>query len=134
MERTTLQPFAWFLDGLVVAFERGTPLADLLRAQAADVREAGKGALLDEVGGRREISMVAANDGCSLSCSCALNPSPGPTKACFRSVALWVSRVALIACRTCLGSGPGLYGLKILSDGVLGDLRRIGITFSIPSL
>jgi len=57
-ERTTLEAFARFLDGLVVAIERGTPLAGLLRAQAADVREAGKRALL-EAGGRKEISMMA---------------------------------------------------------------------------
>ena len=56
-EHTTLEPFARFLDGLVVAIERGTPLADLLRAQAVDVREAGKRALL-EAGGRKEISMM----------------------------------------------------------------------------
>lgn len=55
--RTTLEPFARFLDGLAVALERGTPLADLLRAQALDVREAGKRALL-EAGGRKEISMM----------------------------------------------------------------------------
>lgn len=55
--RTTLEPFARFLDGLTVALERGTPLADLLRAQAVDVREAGKRALL-EAGGRKEISMM----------------------------------------------------------------------------
>ena len=58
-ERTTLEAFARFLDGLVVAIERGTPLAGLLRAQAADVREAGKRALL-EAGGRKEISMMAS--------------------------------------------------------------------------
>jgi tight adherence protein C len=40
-----------------VAIERGTPLADMLRAQAADVREAGKRALL-ETGGRKEVSMM----------------------------------------------------------------------------
>ncbi len=54
----TLEPFARFVDGLVVAIERGTPLADVLRAQAADVREVGKRALL-EAGGRKEISMMA---------------------------------------------------------------------------
>jgi hypothetical protein len=42
---------------LVVAIERGTPLADVLRAQAVDVREIGKRALL-EAGGRKEISMM----------------------------------------------------------------------------
>lgn len=55
--RTTLEPFARFLDGLTVALERGTPLAELLRAQALDVREARKRALL-EAGGRKEISMM----------------------------------------------------------------------------
>lgn len=56
-ERTTLEPFARFVQGLVVAIERGTPLADVLRAQAVDVREIGKRALL-EAGGRKEISMM----------------------------------------------------------------------------
>lgn len=56
-EQTTLEPFARFLHGLVVAIERGTPLADVLRAQAVDVREIGKRALL-EAGGRKEISMM----------------------------------------------------------------------------
>ena len=57
-ERTTFEPFARFLQGVVVAIERGTPLADVLRAQAADVREIGHRALL-EAGGRKEISMMA---------------------------------------------------------------------------
>jgi tight adherence protein C len=56
-EQTTLEPFARFLQGLVVAIERGTPLADVLRAQAADVREIGKRALL-EAGGRKEVQMM----------------------------------------------------------------------------
>jgi tight adherence protein C len=56
-ERTTLEPFTRFIQGLVVALERGTPLADVLRAQAVDVREVGKRALL-EAGGRKEISMM----------------------------------------------------------------------------
>jgi tight adherence protein C len=56
-ERTTLEPFARFVQGIVVGLERGTPLADVLRAQAADVREIGKRALL-EAGGRKEISMM----------------------------------------------------------------------------
>jgi len=56
-ERTTLEPFARFLQGLVVGIERGTPLADVLHAQAVDVREVGKRALL-EAGGRKEISMM----------------------------------------------------------------------------
>ena len=56
-EQTTLDSFSRFLQGLVVAVERGTPLADVLRAQAVDVREVGKRALL-EAGGRKEISMM----------------------------------------------------------------------------
>lgn len=56
-ERTTLESFTRFLQGIVVAIERGTPLADVLRAQAIDVREVGKRALL-EAGGRKEISMM----------------------------------------------------------------------------
>jgi tight adherence protein C len=56
-ERTSLEPFARFIQGIVVGLERGTPLADVLRAQAVDVREIGKRALL-EAGGRKEISMM----------------------------------------------------------------------------
>lgn len=55
--RTTLPLLARFIDGVAVAVERGTPLADVLRAQANDVREAGKRALL-EAGGRKEIAMM----------------------------------------------------------------------------
>ena len=40
--RTGLPSLARFVDGVVVAVERGTPLADVLRAQAQDVREAGR--------------------------------------------------------------------------------------------
>jgi tight adherence protein C len=56
-DRTSLEVLARFVDGIVVATERGTPLADVLRAQAADVREAGKRRLL-EAGGRKEIAMM----------------------------------------------------------------------------
>ena len=42
---------------MAVAVERGTPLADVLRAQASDVREEGRRALL-EAGGRKEIAML----------------------------------------------------------------------------
>jgi tight adherence protein C len=65
-DRTTLEPFARFLQGLVVAIERGTPMADVLRAQAADVREASKRALL-EAGGRKEISMMVPDVSLALS-------------------------------------------------------------------
>ena len=56
-ERTSLEPLTRFVDGLIIALERGTPLAEVLRAQAADVRSAGKRALLAS-GGRREIAMM----------------------------------------------------------------------------
>ena len=56
-DRTGLEPLARFLDGMAVAIERGTPLADVLRAQAADVRALGKRQLL-ESGGRKEIAMM----------------------------------------------------------------------------
>ncbi len=56
-DRTSLDVLARFVAGIVVATERGTPLADVLRAQAADVREAGKRQLL-EAGGRKEIAMM----------------------------------------------------------------------------
>jgi tight adherence protein C len=56
-DRTNLTPLARFVDGMSVAIERGTPLADVLRAQATDVREAGKRALL-EAGSKREIAMM----------------------------------------------------------------------------
>lgn len=46
-----------FVDGLVVAVERGTPLAEVLRAQAADVREQRKRQLI-ETGGRKEVLML----------------------------------------------------------------------------
>jgi tight adherence protein C len=55
--RTSLPPLARFVDGVAIAVERGTPLAEVLRAQAVDVREAGKRALL-EAGGREEIAMM----------------------------------------------------------------------------
>lgn len=55
--RTGLPAVARFADGIAVAVERGTPLADVLHAQAADVRESGRRALI-EAGARREILMM----------------------------------------------------------------------------
>lgn len=55
--RTGLAPIVRFVDGLVVAIQRGTPLGEVLRAQAADAREAARQALIEE-GGKREISMM----------------------------------------------------------------------------
>jgi tight adherence protein C len=56
-ERTNVSTLARFVDGIAIAVERGTPLADVLRAQAQDVREAGKRQLI-EAGGRKEIAMM----------------------------------------------------------------------------
>jgi tight adherence protein C len=55
--RTPVPAVERFIDGIIIALDRGTPLADVLRAQAGDVREAHKRALLEE-GGRREIAMM----------------------------------------------------------------------------
>jgi tight adherence protein C len=55
--RNELNEMGRFVDALVVAVERGTPLADVLSAQAADAREAGRRALI-EAGGRKEIGMM----------------------------------------------------------------------------
>lgn len=56
-DRSGLPPLSRFAEGVVVALERGTPLADVLRSQAHDVREAGRRSLL-EAGGRKEILMM----------------------------------------------------------------------------
>ena len=56
-DRTGLVSLTRFVDGMVVAVERGTPLAEVLRAQAQDVREAGRRAVM-ESGGRKEIAMM----------------------------------------------------------------------------
>jgi len=55
--RTGLPVVARFAEGLAIAVERGTPLADVLHAQAADVREAGRRALI-EAGARKEVLMM----------------------------------------------------------------------------
>nr|WP_138413087.1 type II secretion system F family protein [Sinomonas gamaensis] len=56
-ERIGLTPISRFVDGLVVAIERGTPLAEVLRAQAQDVRDLAKRELM-EAAGRKEIGMM----------------------------------------------------------------------------
>lgn len=55
--RTPVAPIGRFVDGIVVAIERGTPLADVLRAQAQDVRDNDKRELM-EAAGRKEIAMM----------------------------------------------------------------------------
>lgn len=56
-ERTGLPALRRFVDGIATAVERGTPLAEVLRAQAQDVRSEGRQALMEE-GGKREIAMM----------------------------------------------------------------------------
>lgn len=55
--RTGLPHLARFAEGIAVAVDRGTPLADVLHAQAADVREAGRRELI-EAGARKEVQMM----------------------------------------------------------------------------
>lgn len=55
--RTSLPILARFADGVSIAVERGTPLADVLRAQARDIRTQSRRRLM-EAGGRREIWMM----------------------------------------------------------------------------
>jgi tight adherence protein C len=58
--RTDLAPLVRFVDGIIVAVERGTPLADVLRAQAQDVRDTAKRDLM-EAAGKKEIAMMVPN-------------------------------------------------------------------------
>lgn len=56
--RIGLPTLSRFVDGITVAVERGTPLAEVLRAQAQDVRDETKRELM-ELAGRKEIAMMA---------------------------------------------------------------------------
>lgn len=55
--RTPLESLARFGEGVSIAIERGTPLAEVLRAQAQDAREASKRQLM-ETAGQREVLML----------------------------------------------------------------------------
>ncbi len=55
--RSGLAIVSRFAEGFAVALERGTPLVDVLTAQAADVREASKRSLI-ETGARKEVAMM----------------------------------------------------------------------------
>ncbi|HTR71055.1 MAG TPA: type II secretion system F family protein [Mycobacteriales bacterium] len=55
--RSSVPALTRFVDGMAIAVERGTPLADVLRAQAADARDESRRALV-EAGGRKEIQML----------------------------------------------------------------------------
>ena len=55
--RCTAAPVRRFVDGLLIALERGTPIADVLRAQAADCRADERRALV-EMAGRKDVLML----------------------------------------------------------------------------
>lgn len=55
--RTGLVALSRFAEAVAVAVERGTPLGDVLRAQAQDVREVSRRSLM-EIGGRKEVMMM----------------------------------------------------------------------------
>lgn len=55
--RTGLSSVSRFVEGVTIALERGTPLAGVLRAQAADVRETARRDLM-ESSGRKEVGML----------------------------------------------------------------------------
>jgi tight adherence protein C len=55
--RTGLALVARFAQGVAIAVERGTPLAEVLHAQAADVREAARRDLIESAA-RREVLMM----------------------------------------------------------------------------
>ena len=55
--RTGVPAVSRFAEGLAIAVERGTPLSEVLHAQAGDVREVGRRVLI-ESGGKREIVMM----------------------------------------------------------------------------
>ncbi|MBE1514016.1 type II secretion system F family protein [Nesterenkonia halotolerans] len=50
-------PISRFIEGLIVAMDRGTPLAEVMQAQAQDVRELGRRDLM-ETAGKKEIGML----------------------------------------------------------------------------
>jgi tight adherence protein C len=56
-DRNESQELRRFVDSVSVSVERGTPLSDVLVAQAGDAREAERRALI-ESGGRKEIGMM----------------------------------------------------------------------------
>ena len=55
--RTDLGPLIRFVDGIIVAVERGTPLADVMRSQAQDLRDTAKRDLMESAG-KKEIAMM----------------------------------------------------------------------------
>ena len=57
LARRTGLPVVARFEGFAIALDRGTPLADVLHAQAADVREASRRNLI-ETGARKEVAMM----------------------------------------------------------------------------
>lgn len=55
--RTEVTSIIRFSEGVATAVERGTPLAEVLRAQAEDARDGAHQALM-EIGGKKEITMM----------------------------------------------------------------------------
>lgn len=55
--RVDVAALSRFVDGISVAVNRGTPLAEVLRAQAQDVRDVAKRELMESAG-RKEIAMM----------------------------------------------------------------------------
>ena len=55
--RSGLPVVSRFAEAMAIAIERGTPLADVLHAQAGDVREASRRQLI-ETGARKEVAMM----------------------------------------------------------------------------
>ncbi len=56
-QRVQSPPISRFLEGIIVAIERGTPLAEVMHAQAQDVRDLGKRELM-EAAGKKELRML----------------------------------------------------------------------------
>lgn len=56
-KRTGIQSIIQFVDGIAIAMARGTPLSEVLRAQASDVREEGRRNLM-ELSGKKEVGML----------------------------------------------------------------------------
>ncbi len=56
-DRLQITPVSRFVDGVITAVDRGTPLADVVRAQAADARSAARRALLESAA-RKEVAML----------------------------------------------------------------------------
>ncbi|MEE6289087.1 type II secretion system F family protein [Georgenia sp. MJ173] len=55
--RSSQSAVSRFAEGIAVAIDRGTPLAEVLRAQAVDAREVARRELM-ELGGKKEIAMM----------------------------------------------------------------------------